>query len=74
MENLIGAGAAKAMGVDPLIGLIAGSITNLQAICARYGAAPRAFIIVAVVGAFLIDIANALVISAFEYAMPVLWH
>jgi len=27
MENLIGVGAAKAMGVDPVIGLIAGSVT-----------------------------------------------
>src|SRR6478736_5754136 len=27
MENVIGIGAAKAMGVDPVIGLIAGSVT-----------------------------------------------
>ena len=46
------------------------AIANLQAICSRYGAAPRAFIIVPVVGAFLIDIANALVISAFVYVIP----
>jgi len=48
------------------------AIANLQAICSRYGAAPRAFIIVPVVGAFLIDIANALVISAFVYVIPAL--
>jgi ESS family glutamate:Na+ symporter len=48
------------------------AIANLQAICSRYGAAPRAFIIVPVVGAFLIDIANALVISAFVYVLPAL--
>ena len=41
------------------------AIANLQAICARYGAAPKAFIIVPVVGAFLIDLANAIVISGF---------
>ncbi len=41
------------------------AIANLQAICARYGAAPRAFILIPVVGAFLIDIANAIVISGF---------
>ena len=27
MENVVGIGAAKAMGIDPLIGLIAGSVT-----------------------------------------------
>jgi ESS family glutamate:Na+ symporter len=48
------------------------AIANLQAICSRYGAAPRAFIIVPVVGAFLIDIANAIVISAFVYVIPAL--
>ena len=48
------------------------AIANLQAICARYGAAPQAFILVPVVGAFLIDIANALVISLFVNIMPAL--
>ena len=48
------------------------AIANLQAICARYGAAPRAFILVPVVGAFLIDLANAIVISGFAYVMPML--
>jgi ESS family glutamate:Na+ symporter len=48
------------------------AIANLQAICARYGAAPQAFILVPVVGAFLIDIANAIVISGFVYVMPAL--
>jgi len=48
------------------------AIANLQAICARYGAAPKAFIIVPVVGAFLIDLANAIVISGFVYLVPLL--
>ncbi|HEY2817784.1 MAG TPA: sodium/glutamate symporter [Casimicrobiaceae bacterium] len=48
------------------------AIANLQAICARYGAAPQAFILVPVVGAFLIDIANAIVISGFVFIMPAL--
>jgi len=48
------------------------AIANLQAICARYGAAPQAFIIVPLVGAFLIDIANAIVISGFVYLIPML--
>jgi len=41
------------------------AIANIQAVSARYGAAPRAFLLVPVVGAFLIDIANAMVISLF---------
>jgi ESS family glutamate:Na+ symporter len=48
------------------------AIANLQAVCARYGAAPQAFILVPVVGAFLIDIANAIVISGFVFVMPAL--
>jgi len=48
------------------------AIANLQAITKRYGAAPRAFILVPVVGAFLIDIANAIVISALVYVLPAL--
>jgi ESS family glutamate:Na+ symporter len=48
------------------------AIANLQAICARYGNAPQAFILVPVVGAFLIDIANAIVISLFVNFIPTL--
>ena len=48
------------------------AIANMQAVCERYGYAPQAFIIVPVVGAFLIDIANALVISAFAGILPAL--
>jgi ESS family glutamate:Na+ symporter len=48
------------------------AIANLQTICTRYGAAPLAFILVPVVGAFLIDIANAIVISGFVFVVPVL--
>jgi ESS family glutamate:Na+ symporter len=42
------------------------AIANMQAIARRHGYAPRAFILVPVVGAFLIDLANALVISGFS--------
>ena len=48
------------------------AIANMQAVCDRYGYAPQAFIIVPVVGAFLIDIANAIVISAFAGLVPAL--
>jgi ESS family glutamate:Na+ symporter len=48
------------------------AIANMQAVCERYGYAPQAFIIVPVVGAFLIDIANAMVISVFAGVIPAL--
>jgi glutamate:Na+ symporter, ESS family len=48
------------------------AIANMQAVCERYGYAPLAFLLVPVVGAFLIDIVNALVISAFAGFIPAL--
>jgi ESS family glutamate:Na+ symporter len=48
------------------------AIANMQAVTERYGHAPQAFIIVPVVGAFFIDIANALVISGFAGVIPAL--
>jgi glutamate:Na+ symporter, ESS family len=48
------------------------AIANMQAVSERYGYAPQAFIIVPVVGAFLIDIANAIVISGFAGVIPAL--
>jgi ESS family glutamate:Na+ symporter len=45
------------------------AIANMQAICRRHGYAPQAFILVPVVGAFLIDLANAMVISGFAGMM-----
>lgn len=48
------------------------AIANIQAISARYGAAPLAFILVPVVGAFIIDLCNALVISGFVHVVSML--
>jgi ESS family glutamate:Na+ symporter len=48
------------------------AIANMQAVCQRYGYAPLAFILVPVVGAFIIDLANAAVISAFAGLLPAL--
>jgi ESS family glutamate:Na+ symporter len=48
------------------------AIANMQAVCERYGYAPQAFILVPVVGAFLIDIANAIIISGFAGLIPAL--
>jgi ESS family glutamate:Na+ symporter len=46
------------------------AIANMQAITGRYGYAPSAILVVSVVGAFLIDIANAIVISLFAGLVP----
>ncbi|MGE0154831.1 MAG: sodium/glutamate symporter [Reyranellaceae bacterium] len=47
------------------MGATATAIANMQAITQRHGPAPQAFIIVPIVGAFLIDIMNALVLTVF---------
>ena len=47
------------------MGATATAIANMQAITQRYGPAPQAFIVVPLVGAFLIDIVNAVILTAF---------
>ena len=39
--------------------------SNMEAITERYGHAPRAFLVVPMVGGFFIDFTNALIITAF---------
>jgi ESS family glutamate:Na+ symporter len=46
------------------------AIANMQAVTDRFGSSPLAFLIVPMVGAFFIDIANAIVIKLF-LALPV---
>lgn len=41
------------------------AIANMTAVTKKYGASPQAFIVVPLVGAFFIDIANAVVIQTF---------
>jgi glutamate:Na+ symporter, ESS family len=45
------------------------AITNMQAVTERYGASHLAFLLVPIVGAFFLDIANALVVKGF-LALP----
>lgn len=47
------------MGATPV------AMANMQAITGRFGASPKAFMIVPLVGAFFIDLSNALVIKLF---------
>jgi ESS family glutamate:Na+ symporter len=41
------------------------AIANMSAVTKKFGAAPRAFIVVPLVGAFFIDISNAVIINRF---------
>lgn len=47
------------------LGTTANAMANMKAIVERYGRAPRAFLVVPMVGAFFIDFTNALVITIF---------
>jgi ESS family glutamate:Na+ symporter len=42
------------------LGITPNAVANMEALTARYGAAPRSFLIVPIVGAFFIDFSNAL--------------
>ena len=47
------------------LGATPNAIANMDAITSNYGPAPRAFFVVSIVGAFFIDIVNAIVIQSF---------
>ena len=57
--------AGLGLGATPV------AIGNMQAVTGKYGASPKAFLVVPLVGAFFIDLANALVIKFF-IASPLL--
>ncbi len=46
-----------------MLGTTANAMANMKALCERYGAAPRAFLVVPMVGAFFIDFTNALLVT-----------
>ncbi len=48
-----------------MLGTTANAMANMDALTERYGQAPRAYLVVPVVGGFFIDFTNALVITAF---------
>lgn len=47
-----------------MLGVTANAATVMEGLCGKYGPAPRAFLVVPVAGAFLIDFTNSLVITA----------
>ncbi len=48
-----------------MLGTVANAMIVMKTIVAKYGAAPRAFLVVPLVGAFFIDYINAMVITVF---------
>jgi len=51
-----------------MMGTTANAMANMDALAKRYGPAPRAFLVVPMVGAFFIDFANALLIQGSLWA------
>lgn len=47
-----------------MLGTTANAMANMRSLVERYGPAPRAFLVVPMVGAFFIDVVNALMITA----------
>jgi len=47
------------------LGATPNAVANMSAISERYGAAPRAFLVLPMVGAFFIDFSNAIIITAY---------
>ena len=59
-------GAVTASGhVGFGLGITANAVANMEALVERFAPAPRSFLVVPVVGAFFIDLSNALVILLF---------
>jgi ESS family glutamate:Na+ symporter len=48
-----------------MLGTTANAVAGMSSLTERFGPAPRAFLVAPVVGAFLIDFTNAIVITTF---------
>ncbi len=48
-----------------MLGTTANAMANMEAMVERFGPAPRAFLVVPMVGAFFIDFTNAIIITLF---------
>jgi ESS family glutamate:Na+ symporter len=53
-----------------MLGTTANAMANMEALTDRHGPSPKAFLVVPIVGAFLIDFTNAVVITVFINLMP----
>ncbi len=57
--------AGLGLGATPV------AIANMNALTGRYGPSPKAFLVIPLIGAFFVDIMNALVIKFF-LALPIM--
>jgi len=48
-----------------VLGTTANAVANMKTLVEKYGPAPRAFLVVPMVGAFFIDFTNAIIITLF---------
>ena len=48
-----------------MLGTTANAMANMGVLAEKYGPAPRAYLVVPMVGAFFIDFTNAVIITAF---------
>jgi glutamate:Na+ symporter, ESS family len=53
-----------------MLGTTANAMANMESLTERYGPARRAFLVVPIVGAFFIDLANAIIITVFLNLFP----
>jgi ESS family glutamate:Na+ symporter len=47
------------------LGATPNAVANMESLVERFGPAPRAFLVVPMVGAFFIDFSNAMIITGF---------
>ena len=47
-----------------MLGTTANAMANMEAMVERYGPAPKAFLVVPMVGAFFVDFTNAIIIRS----------
>ena len=57
--------AGLGLGATPV------AIANMNALTGRYGPSPKAFLVIPLIGAFFVDLINALVIKFF-LALPMM--
>ena len=56
-----------------MLGTTANAMANMEALVDRYGPAPRAFLVVPMVGAFFIDFTTRVIITAYIYLNALRW-
>ena len=53
----------RGIAIGFMLGTTANAMANMEALVEKYGPAPKAFLVVPMVGAFFIDFTNAIIIT-----------